>query len=430
MKPYPNYKDSGVEWLGEVSEGWDVARIRNICSIFGRIGFRGYTVGDIVPEGEGAISLSPSNINNQKISLEQCTFISWDKYYESPEIQVFNNDIVLVKTGSTIGKVAVVIADHQRMTINPQLIVLKNIKINSFFLYYAISSRYIQACFDVETAGGSTPAISQEKISNFRLVAPPLPEQTAIANYLDRKTAEIDSLIANKERLIELYEEEKAAVINQAVTKGLDPDAPMKPSGIYWLGDIPEHWEVKRLKYALDFHDSRRIPLSSEVRGKMLVKEYDYYGASGIIDQVEDYIFDGEYILLGEDGANLLTRSTGLAFKAVGKFWVNNHAHILTPKEGNIDYFVNLLENIDYTIWVSGSAQPKLTAEALGNVKIVFPDPDEQTAIVRHIETQCSRLDAIIDKFKKQIELLKEYRTTLISEVVTGKIDVRDEVVQ
>jgi type I restriction enzyme S subunit len=109
-----------------------------------------------------------------------------------------------------------------------------------------------------------------------------------------------------------------------------------KSSGIAWLGDIPEHWSVKRIKYVFNFHDNQRIPLSTDERGKMLVKKYDYYGASGVIDKVENYIFDGVFILFGEDGANLLARNSPLAFKASGRFWVNNHAHILSPKNMDI----------------------------------------------------------------------------------------------
>lgn len=224
-------------------------------------------------------------------------------------------------------------------------------------------------------------------------------------------------------------------MINQAVTKGIrgvsGAEAPkLKPSGIEWLGDIPKHWEVVKIKFVINFFDNLRIPLSADERGEMTEKKYDYYGASGIIDKVNDYLFDGEYILLGEDGANLLTRSTNLAFKATGKFWVNNHAHILKPVENNnIDYYTHLLELNDYKIYVTGSAQPKLTQEKLANIDVLKPPVKEQTEIVRHIEEQSERINKAITKAKKEIELLKEYRQALIFEAVTGKIDVREEAV-
>ena len=431
MKPYPKYKDSGVGWLGEIPERWGVNRLKYLIS--GLESGVSVNATDL-PASEGDFGvLKTSCVYNYIFDPAENKAI-WPEEISRAKIHPRKGEIIIsrMNTPELVGASGYVHQDYPNLFLPDRLwqtIFYDYEGIDTYWLSFILKCAQFKKLLSIK-ATGTSPSMKNLAQEAFLDISIPLPtkgEQTVIANYLDRKMKEIDRLIANKERLIELYEEEKTAVINHAVTKGRDLGAPMKPSGIDWLGDIPEHWEIKKMKYILDFHDSKRIPLSSEVRGQMLVKEYDYYGASGVIDQVEDYIFDGEYILLGEDGANLLTRSTALSFKAVGKYWVNNHAHILTPKQGNLDYFVSLLENIDYKIWVSGSAQPKLTAEALGSVEIAFPNSEEQDAIVQHIETECSRLDAIIDKFKKQIELLKEYRTTMISEVVTGKIDVRDE---
>lgn len=198
----------------------------------------------------------------------------------------------------------------------------------------------------------------------------------------------------------------------------MKPYPAYKDSGIEWIGEIPEHWEIKKLKHLFEFLDYKRIPLSAEVRGDM-EKIYDYYGASGVIDKVEDYLFDETLILVGEDGANLLSRSTPLAFLAKGKYWVNNHAHILKPKYGDINYFVNLLESIDYTTRISGSAQPKLTAENLGDVFTIKPPFSEQQSITAYLDYKTSQLDTLIEKKQKQIELLKEERTAIINQAVT-----------
>ncbi len=299
--------------------------------------------------------------------------------------------------------------------------------------------------------GSAVPSMNQEVLKEIYFAVSDKKEQTTIANYLDRKTAEIDELIKQKEQLLKLYEEEKTAIINQAVTKGLTADGKglndyadnnksineipksnkstvqrvkMKDSGIDWLGEIPEHWEVKKLKYILESQNHRRIPLSGAERGTMMEKEYDYYGASGIIDKVENYIFDEPLILIGEDGANLLTRSKRLVFIAKGKYWVNNHAHILKSKYGLIEYYSELLELYDFSIWVSGSAQPKLTSENLMNIDIIIPPLEEQTQIVKSIEKEISRIDTKSEKTKKLIDLLGEYKQSLISEVVTGKIKI------
>jgi type I restriction enzyme S subunit len=133
-------KKTGIEWSPEAPDGWKITRIKRVGSIFGRIGFRGYTVQDIVMEGEGALTLSPSNIQNHIFDVSKCVYLSWNKYHESPEIQIFINDIIIVKTGSTIGKIALVTECSEKMTINPQLVVLKKVKEDAKYLYYTLIS--------------------------------------------------------------------------------------------------------------------------------------------------------------------------------------------------------------------------------------------------------------------------------------------------
>ncbi|RKD90036.1 restriction endonuclease subunit S [Mangrovibacterium diazotrophicum] len=192
-----------------------------------------------------------------------------------------------------------------------------------------------------------------------------------------------------------------------------------KDSGIEWLGEIPENWKVVKIKHVLDNLNHRRIPLSSVERGDMTEHIYDYYGASGVIDKVDNFLFDEETILIGEDGANLLSRSKRLAFIASGKYWVNNHAHILKPKDGSIIYFSELLETIDYTPLIVGAAQPKLTQESLMNIEVIEPPKDEQTAIASYLDHKTAQIDALIEKKEQLIEKLKEQRQAIINEAVT-----------
>jgi type I restriction enzyme S subunit len=199
----------------------------------------------------------------------------------------------------------------------------------------------------------------------------------------------------------------------------------MKDSGIEWLGKIPAHWEVKRLKCLFKNLDHRRIPLSAEERSYM-EKKYPYYGASGMIDSVENFIFDEPLILVAEDGANLLSRSTPLAFIAEGKYWVNNHAHILKPLSGPLSFWEGVLRTYDYTPLITGAAQPKLTAENLGSIPLPVPAENECCAIAAFLDRETARIDALIEEVEKSIDLLREYRTALISAAVTGKIDVRN----
>ena len=192
-----------------------------------------------------------------------------------------------------------------------------------------------------------------------------------------------------------------------------------KDSGIESTPEIPNHWIAGKVKYVTESLNSVRVPLSSEERGSKK-GEYPYYGASGIIDYVDDYLFDEETILFGEDGANLISRSTPLAFLANGKYWVNNHAHILRTKDGVNDYWVMCFENMDVTAFISGSAQPKLTAEALGDLKIVYPPTiAERKEIANFLDHETAQIDTLIEKQQTLIQLLKEKRQAVISHAVT-----------
>lgn len=418
MKIYDKYKPSGVSWIGDVPEHWEVKKLKYVGEAI--IGIT-YSPDDVSVDETDLLVLRASNILNGVLVFEDCVYVT--KRVQEKHLTKPGDILICARNGSAhlVGKSAYIDENSSGSTFGAFMSILRS---NSGeFLYYFFNSQVFKA----QTGLFSTSTINQltsDTLNNL-LVALPIKneEQTAIADHLNEKTAQIDSLIDNKLRLIELLKEERTAIINQAVTRGIDPHAELKPSGIAWLGNIPEHWEVKKLKFVLSCYDTLRIPLNADERGSQ-EKIYDYYGASGVIDKVGNYLFEGEYILIGEDGANLLDRNSPLAFKATGKFWVNNHAHILRPMSGNVDFFTHLLESIDYTIWVSGSAQPKLTVERLLNVPLWLPPIDEQKRIVNFIEDATSKVDETVAKIEKEIGFMREYRTALISEVVTGKIKV------
>lgn len=432
MKKYPSYKSSNIEWIGEIPEHWEVKRLAYQGQF---LKGKGVSRADLTESGVSVILYGDiyTKYNHKVDVIERKTLIETAKN----AVPIVKGDLLFTASGETkfdIGK-CVVYAGSEEAYASGDVVIFRQNKNDSNFFSYLFNSYYFNIRKAKLSKGEIVVHIYSSQLRNIHFGLPPLPEQTLIAAYLDHKTAQLDTLITKKERLIELLQEERTAIINQAVTKGLDLSVPMKDSGIECLpagqaglGEIPEHWEVKKLKYIFYNRNSIRIPLSSEERGSMEVREYDYYGASGVIDKVESYLFEDDNILIGEDGANLLTRSKRLAFIATGKYWVNNHAHIIKPKTGNIDYFCELLEILDYTIWVSGSAQPKLTQEALMNIHLIEPPINEQNLIADFIQSQTTQIDTTITKTLQEIELLKEYKTALISEVVTGKVDVRQEV--
>ena len=423
MKTYDKYKSSGIDWIGDIPEHWELKKLK-------------YWINSTL--GGGTPSTGNSNFWNGNIPWVspkdmKTDFITKTEDYIT-ELAVSESatnlippDRILIVVRSGILKHTLPVAINKvEVSLNQDMKAFEpKANLLSRFLFWKLKGQSSDILTLCNKIGATVDSIEMEDLFAFPFALPPISEQTAIADYLDEKTAQTDKLIAEKRRLIELLKEERLGVINQAVTRGINPHAKLKPSGIAWLGDIPEHWEVKKLKYVLDCFNTIRIPLNADERGSE-AKIYDYYGASGVIDKVGSYLFDGEYILIGEDGANLLDRNSPLAFKATGKFWVNNHAHILKPISDDIDYFTYLLESIDYTIWISGSAQPKLTVERLLNVPLWFPQIEEQKQIVEFIETATGKIDATIATIEKEIGFLREYRTALISEVVTGKIKVTD----
>jgi len=223
LDPDVSIRDSGIEWLGQIPAHWIVAPLRMCGEIRGRIGYRGYAVDDLVDENEGAITLSPGNITGDRLDLSVCTYLSWHKYEESPEIQIVAGDIILTKTGSTLGKVAIIPSCPKAMTINPQLVIIRSLEtMIPTYLALVLGCSGIKAQYWLENSGGATPTVSQAKIGRIVLPLPPPDEQQAIANFLGRETARIDALIAKVGEAIERLKEYRTALISAAVTGKID----------------------------------------------------------------------------------------------------------------------------------------------------------------------------------------------------------------
>lgn len=250
-------------------------------------------------------------------------------------------------------------------------------------------------------------------------------EQHRIADFLDTRCAAIDDVRSDTEREIALLKEYKQALITQTVTRGLNPDASMKDSGVEWIGEIPEEWEVVALKYLCDIKDECRMPIAADKRSNNADVLYDYYGASGVIDKIDGYTIDDHVLLVGEDGANLLLRNLPLVYEVNGKAWINNHAHIIKPHpDMHFNYVFNQLESVDLTPYITGSAQPKLTQDALANIPMVHPPLPEQRAIADFLDTKCSAIDDQIADLESELATLDEYKKSLIYNYVTGKKEV------
>lgn len=425
-----NQRESGLSWIGHVPAHWTVDRLRwTIAGAQNGIwGDEPDGVNDII-----CVRVADFDRTTLTASIDEPTMRAVTLSERRGRV-LQRGDLLLEKSGGgelqPVG--AVVVYDHDAPAVCSNFVARVRVArgFDARFLVYLHSHLYTGRV-NTRSIKQTTGIQNLDSMAYFdeRVCWPPLPEQQAIAGWLDERTRRIDDLVAAKRRILDLLAEQRTALITHAVTKGLNPAAPMKPSGIDWLGDVPGHWEVKRLKYLFKNLNSHRIPLEAEDRSYR-EKIYPYYGASGIIDAVDQYIFDEPLILVAEDGANLLSRSTPLAFIATGKYWVNNHAHILRPRLGPIRYWECALQSFDFTPLVSGSAQPKLTIGELSEVWLPVPPVAEQEQITEFIERICGGphgLDALTTTTETAIARLTEYRQALISAAVTGKIKVTPE---
>jgi restriction endonuclease S subunit len=240
------------------------------------------------------------------------------------------------------------------------------------------------------SSGGGQPNVNQEKLRSLKIPAPGLDEQRTIATFLDRETAKIDALIAKKERLIELLQEKRAALISHAVTKGLDPSAPMKDSGVEWLGEIPEHWEVKQLKRLASLRAGYAI--TSEIIEE--VGEYPVFGGNGIRGYTSSYTHEGEFPLIGRQGA-----LCGCVNFAHGRFWASEHAVVVTPKpEVNAYWLTHLLGAMSLNAYSESAAQPGLGVETISSLRMPMPFIAEQHAIAAFLDRETTEIDTLRSK--------------------------------
>ena len=427
LVPYTAYRPSSVEWLGDVPTHWNVRRLRHstIDCINGVWGADPDGIDDLPCVRVADFDRHRLRVRKPIPTLRAIAAGERRRRMLQP------GDLLLEKSGGgdkqPVG--VVMLFDHETRAVCTNFIARMTVRegFDSTFLTFLHSALYsirLNARSIKQTTGIQN--LDSAGYLGESAAFPPLAEQAAIVRYLDHVDRRIRRYVSAKRRLIALLEEEKHAVINQAVTRGLDPNVRLEPSGVEWLGDMPAHWEITRVKSEFLSLNRRRVPLSAVERGVMSVRKYDYYGASGVIDKVDDFLFDDELLLIAEDGANLVLRNLPLAIIARGRFWVNNHAHILKPRRGNLEYLAAVMERLNYTPWISGAAQPKLTQDRLMNISIAVPPRNEQDEIIASANAETSGLTAAIARSRRQIELVEEYRTRLIADVVTGKLDVRE----
>lgn len=415
MERYEKYKDSGIEWLGKIPECWEVKKLKYVANL--KSG-NNLTSTQIKPSGEYPVYGG----NGLRGYYDQFTH---------------EGDFILIgRQGALCGNVNY--AQGKFWATDHAVVVQPILEYETIWLGELLHIMNLNQY----SVAAAQPGLAVEAIKDLSIPYSPLEEQTAIANYLDRKTTEIDALIAQKERLITLYEEEKTALINHAVTKGIDPDAKLKDSGVDWLGEIPEEWKVKRLRYigdckngvsaGADYFGSgfpfvsytdvyNNVILPEEVKGLAKSTESDQENYSV---EYGDVFFTRTSETVEEIGiASTCLKTIDQAIFAGFLIRFRPYREILYPGYSKY-YFRSSLHRYFFVKEMNLVTRASLSQELLKRLPVILPGMEEQKEISNYLDTETAHIDAKIAKAKKIIELQKEYRTALISEVVTGKVKV------
>lgn len=425
MKPYPKYKPSGVEWLGEVPVGWEVKRLKFLFSW----------------------NTKKTESRDNPIALENIE--SWTGRYVETESE-FDGEGVYFQEGDVLfGKLRpylakVYMADRSGEAIGDFFVLHPRKEVIGKYASYLIRTRNYIEVIDGSTFGAKMPRASWDFMGSLPFLLPSTSEQQSIVSFLDRETGKIDELISKKEQLIERLKEKRTALISAAVTKGLNPDVRLKPSGVEWLGDVPEHWEVKKVSYTT--YVKGRIGwqgLKSDEfidEGPFLVTGTDFDNGRIFWDRCyhvspERYAED-PYIHL-RNGDLLITKDGTIGKLAIvsdlkGHATLNSGIFLTRPLKN--EYFTRfmywVLSSKAFIDFIETTKTGTTISHLYQNVfvRFVFPCPNikEQQSIASFLDRETGKIDALMEKVRLAIEKLKEYRTALISAAVTGKIDVRD----
>jgi type I restriction enzyme S subunit len=428
MKKYQSYKPSGIEWIGEIPSNWDVRRIKYLFESILEKSIDGSEELLSVSEKKGIVPRRELKDENEELTRSE----SLEGYLKVEKDDLVNNIMLMWKRGLGFS--------NYKGIVSPSYSVFRLYKPNipSYWNYLLRTDLYI-----TEYRRNSTGVIESrlrlydDSFGDIYSVLPPLSEQIQIVKFLDEKTELIDKLISTKERKITLLKEQRISLINQVVTKGLNPNVKMKDSGVEWIGEIPEHWEVGRLKHickenvkSLSNNTNPNYELDyieiSDVDSDGNIKNTTHYTFSESPSRCRRIVSRGDIIL---STVRTYLRSIGLIENEVSDLICSTGFSVLTPNYGinskHLFYMVRTEWFISMVISKSeGVSYPSIQSEKLMNNLILVVPIDEQLQIVEFLDEKTKEIDDMVQLEQKKIDLLKEYRQSLISEVVTGKIKV------
>lgn len=438
IKPYPKYKDSGVEWLGKVPEGWEVKPLKAVAS------HNDETIDESHDADSEILYVDISGVDASKgIQMKEAL-----RFGEAPSRArriVKNGDVIVSTVRTYLRAIAPVKNPEPNLVVSTGFAVIRSKdRLDPHFSPYVLSAAHFIEQVIARSVGVSYPAINASDLVRIPVPLPTLVEQSAIASFLDHETAKIDSLIAEQEKLIELLKEKRSAVISHAVTKGLNPDVKMKDSGVEWLGMVPEHWEVKRLRFAAKLNPPKselsaldRSTLVSflpmECIGEDGTLQLEKEKPIGELETGYTYFRDGDVTIAKitpcfENGKGAIMRglSNGVGFGTTELIVVRPLDQAATPSYLQYLFTSSSFRKIGESHMYGAGGQKRVPDSFVRDFSPAFPPYSEQSAIASFLDAETAKFDALTTEAQLGIDLLQERRSALISAAVTGQIDVRN----
>ena len=435
MRRYDNLIQSEFHWIKEYPSTWKLGRIKSNTYVKARIGWQGLRSDEFILNSDW-YCVTGTDFKNGSIDWENCYCVEEDRYNQDKKIQLKIDDLLITKDG-TIGKIALIKDLPKKSTLNSGVFVTRPLmkSYNVDYFYWVLSSNVFRDFIDYHKNGSTILHLYQNVFERFVFLIPSNNEQQAIANYLDAKTKAIDKKVSLLEQKIEAYKKLKRTLINQTITKGLDKNVSLKDSCISWIGQIPQHWEVKRLRDIAKIQTGN-TPLTSD---KLNYSEsgIPWVKSNNLYDLYPTYSTDEFISEYGKKSIRLIKKDSVMVccIGSIGKMGVAG-VDLCTNQQINSITFKNIIkpEFGKYLIFISkdehirnstGNVLAILNTDNQSRIKFAYtPNLSEQEEIAQYLDQKTAIIDAIVNNIGKQIETLKQLRKTLINDVVTGKIRV------
>lgn len=443
-------KDSGIEWIGEIPENWDTIRVKHLATEKDTLFLDGDWINSDVIVDEGIRYLTSGNVGEGVYKEQGKGYISEETFNKLNCLTVYPGDLMISRLNEPVGRCCIVPEGEKYYVVAVDNVILRpNHNFHKKYLLYCMNTTGYARAALMAASGTTMQRISRTSLGNMAVPVASYEEQFLIADYLDQKCAEIDAIISAKEKTNELLKERRQSIIYEAVTKGLDPTVPMKDSGIEWIGEIPESWDVCPVKYVID--KNHPYPVGDGDHG--LIKADDYLDEGipyirvlnltwgeglnlenlvYISDEMNSRIKNSELkpndILIAKTGATI--GKTAIVPVSLPRSNTTSHVGKITiSSDHNAVFFYyvmtsSIVQKQIQDLSAMQSTRPELGIDGLRNLLVVVPPVEEQQDISEFLNQQCAEINSVIDTNKSMIDKLKEYRQSVIYEAVTGKVEI------